>query len=404
MRRVVRREAFGFIVQPPLIESLVWVARRGQTPSRPLSAPVEAHLSITAACPNRCTHCYESSTPRGRDLGLAHWKGVVDTLASMGVFHCAVGGGEPAVVPWLFDLAAHARRRGLVPNLTTSGATVDERWARRSEVFGQVNVSIDGPRGPRGPKVFAQAVRAAELLRRHRGRVGINCVVTRGSFHHLDELCALAKRLKLSELELLRYKPAGRAGHSRRPAYGVLSRHTPTPLASARLRGGPPAVPPLRPPFDEVDLTPEMYAAIVPTVRRLMLRHRLKIKLDCSMVPAVAMAGIRPGVMELFGASGCEGGNELLAVDARGFVHGCSFDARRECRAGDLRSRWPEARSFARFRRWEERGAKACLDCGWFEICRGGCHVVARHVAGSWYAPDPSCVIAATSRSSVQHF
>ena len=366
MRRVFRTERFGLIVQPPLTESLVYLARRGEKMTRPLSAPVEAHLSITAACPNRCPHCYESSTPRGRDLGPARWRGIVDTLASMGVFHCALGGGEPAAVPWLFDLAARARARGLVPNLTTSGAGVDEHWARRSDIFGQVNVSIDGPAGPRGPAIFAMSVRAAELLRKHRGKVGINCVMTRHNFTRLDDVCALAKRLKLCEVELLRFKPAGRAG---RPARGAR-------------------------PFDDLDLTPEMYAAVVPTVERLMLRHRVRIKLDCSMVPAVASAGMRPGLLSFFGAAGCEGGNELCAVDAKGFVHGCSFDARRECGASSLEAHWAGARSFRRCRRWEEKGARVCLDCDWFDVCRGGCHVVAAHVTGSWYAPDPSCFLA----------
>ncbi|MBI5526939.1 MAG: radical SAM protein [Deltaproteobacteria bacterium] len=363
MRRVFRKERFGLIVQPPLTKSLVFVSRAGARVSRPLSAPVEAHLSITTACPNDCPHCYESSKKRGVDLGPAHWKGVIETLSRMGVFHCAIGGGEPAIVPWLFDLAAHARTRGMVPNLTTSGAGVTPEWARRSAVFGQVNVSIDGPDGLRGEKVFRQAVAAAGILRRHRGDVGINCVMTRRNFGRLDEVCALAKRLKLTEVELLRFKPAGRAGSL----------------------------------FGSLDLAPDQYASVIPTVRRLMLRHRLRIKLDCSMVPAVASAGIKPRLMEFFGASGCEGGSELCSVDAKGNVHACSFDARPECRADELESRWPSGGAFRRFRRWEEKGAKICLDCDWFETCRGGCHVVARHLTGSWYAPDPSCALAKRS-------
>jgi radical SAM protein with 4Fe4S-binding SPASM domain len=363
MRRAFRKERFGFIVQPPLSKSLVFVSRGGARVTRPLSAPVEAHLSITSSCPNACPHCYESSSKHGGDLGLEYWKGVIETLSCMGVFHCAIGGGEPALVPWLFELAGFARSRGMVPNLTTSGAGVTSGWARRSDVFGQVNVSIDGPWGPRGEAVFRRAVDAAGILRRHRGDVGINCVVTRRNFDRLDDVCSLAKRLRLPEVELLRFKPAGRA--TRREL-----------------------------PFESFDLTADQYAAVVPTVKRLMLKYRIRIKLDCSMVPAVASAGIKPGLMEFFGASGCEGGSELCSVDAKGDVHACSFDSHSECRAGDIESRWPHENAFRRFRRWEEKGAKVCLDCDWFETCRGGCHVVAKHVTGSWYAPDPSCAMA----------
>jgi radical SAM protein with 4Fe4S-binding SPASM domain len=145
-----------------------------------------------------------------------------------------------------------------------------------------------------------------------------------------------------------------------------------------------------------------MYAAIVPTMLRLLLKYRLRIKLDCSLVPAVASAGIKPTIMQLFGAAGCEGGNELCAVDAGGLVRGCSFDERAECLAADLERSWPQETSFARFRLWEREGSSVCLDCDWFEVCRGGCHVVARHVTGSWYAPDPSCARAASHIAKIK--
>jgi radical SAM protein with 4Fe4S-binding SPASM domain len=140
-----------------------------------------------------------------------------------------------------------------------------------------------------------------------------------------------------------------------------------------------------------------MYASLVKTVERLMIRHRLRIKLDCSFVPAVASAGIRPALMRFFGASGCEGGNELCAVGPSGLVSGCSFAPRGECDIGSLDQRWNEPGAFSEFRRWEERGNRVCLECRWFNVCRGGCHVVAEHVTGSWHAPDPSCALAGVS-------
>ncbi|MFA6035274.1 MAG: radical SAM protein, partial [Myxococcota bacterium] len=144
MRRLARSESFGAIVSPPFTQSLIWLARKGRRCARPLSAPVEVHVSITADCPNRCPHCYEDSVPdsdraKAATHGLEYFKGVIDVLGRMKVFHCAMGGGEPALVPWLFELGAHARKRGIVPNLTTSGAGVDRAWAKRSGVFGQVN-------------------------------------------------------------------------------------------------------------------------------------------------------------------------------------------------------------------------------------------------------------------------
>ena len=107
----------------------------------------------------------------------------------------------------------------MIPNLTTSGlydqATLDRLcgWARRG-LFGQVNVSIDGVGDVytqvRGFAGFDRADHAARALLRAFPDIGINTVVTRVGFQHLEELFSYARRTGLRELELLRLKPAGR--------------------------------------------------------------------------------------------------------------------------------------------------------------------------------------------------
>ncbi|HEX6837847.1 MAG TPA: radical SAM protein, partial [Polyangia bacterium] len=116
---------------------------------RRLSAPLEAHLQLTNRCDAGCQGCYTGATPTGAagEWGLAEWKRAIDELAARGVFHLALGGGESALLPWLGDIAAYAREKGLVPNLTTSGLYGDDELARLvswAPLFGQMNVSIDG--------------------------------------------------------------------------------------------------------------------------------------------------------------------------------------------------------------------------------------------------------------------
>src|SRR5262249_5366544 len=137
-----------------------------------------------------------------------------DRLAAHGVFHIALGGGEAMELDYLFEVADYARAVGIVPNLTTAGLNLTPALARRCRVFGQINVSVDGVgeryRAARGFDGYGRAVRALELWRAEKREVGMNVVVSRSSFPHLGELVALAKRLRLSEIELLRFKPAGR--------------------------------------------------------------------------------------------------------------------------------------------------------------------------------------------------
>src|SRR5207248_2721977 len=137
---------------------------------------------------------------------------------------------------------------------------------------------------------------ALELLRAVKKEVGINCVVSRGSYPHLHEVAALARELRLSELELLRFKPAGRGSAT----------------------------------FDDEDLTPEQAEGIFPLCKKLLFRHRVRIKLDCSFAPMVFWHRPSPAVARFFGVVGCEGGNLLASVMPDGALTGCSFGGPRE--------------------------------------------------------------------------
>src|SRR5207302_5983011 len=93
----------------------------------------------------------------------------------------------------------------------TAGLTLTSEQARRCAVFAQVNVSLDaGYRAVRGFDGEERALAALKLLRFVHPRVGLNCVVTRENFSQLADTFALARRLRLNQLQLLRFKPTGR--------------------------------------------------------------------------------------------------------------------------------------------------------------------------------------------------
>ena len=74
-----------------------------------------------------CAHCYSKSGP-GRttegELTTAEALGVIDDLADMGVPLILFTGGEPLMREDLFDLARHARDRGLKMALGTNGTLI----------------------------------------------------------------------------------------------------------------------------------------------------------------------------------------------------------------------------------------------------------------------------------------
>jgi radical SAM protein with 4Fe4S-binding SPASM domain len=370
----IRAEWFGGIVALERPRALVSVNRamaravglassprwKGADPGH-LRAPTEVHLVTSRRCEAGCRSCYVSATPRGEQMSLPQASAALEHLAAQGVFHVALGGGEATELPHLFAIAARARELGLIPNLTTNGLSMTPSLAERCRVFGQVNVSVDGVgeayRRARGFDGFAQAKRALELLRAVKREVGINCVVSRSSYPKLHEVVALAKQLKLADVELLRFKPAGRGAAQ----------------------------------FGDEDLTGEQARGLFPRAQWLSVRYRMRVKLDCSFAPMVFWHRPSSWVARFFGVVGCEGGNVLAAVMPDGALQGCSFGGPREGSAFDGNDvERAFADSFGSFRGFEAAAVEPCRSCAYLSLCKGGCRVVAQ-AQGAWADPDPGC-------------
>ena len=382
--RSARFEAFGAIVQLARPRALVFVDReraralgmdggdawRGPEPAvgdRPLAAPLEAHLQITNHCTAGCRGCYTGANAAAGDgeLGLDGWKAALDELARRGVFHVALGGGESATVPWLGDLARHARGLGLVPNLTTSGLAGLDRLLPIADLFGQINVSLDGL-GPtyaavRGFDGFARADAALRALRSLKREIGINVVVTRHNFDELPAIFAYARRRRLSEVELLRFKPSGRGA-----------------AAYAGLR-----------------CTDAQHRAFLPHVLAAARRHRVRVKVDCSYTPMLAHHDPGEKLLAQLAVYGCTGGDFLVGAKPSGALTACSFAPPPPPRAGarpqvtELGAYWHADDAFGPFRTWRD-AAEPCRSCRYHALCRGGCRVVSGH-AGDAASPDPEC-------------
>jgi radical SAM protein with 4Fe4S-binding SPASM domain len=334
-----------------------------------LSAPLEAHLQLTNRCGAGCAGCYTGATPEGapREWGLAEWKEAVDALADLGVFHLALGGGESAHLPWLEELLRHARSRGVVPNLTTSGLYGEEVLGRicalaAEGLLGQINVSLDGVgedyAAVRGFDGFAQADRALVALRRVTRDVGINCVLSRRSFEGLGRLFAHARARRLSQVELLRFKPAGRGA-----------------------RAGT---------YEALRCTDAQHRALLPTVLELSRRHRVRVRLDCSLTPMVAAHGPDPRLLQGLMVYGCAGGDLLIAAKPGGALAPCSFAPSVSVPVTETAAYWEREDAFPPFRAYRA-AREPCASCAYLALCRGGCRVVSAHVAGDASAPDPEC-------------
>lgn len=321
-----------------------WKIQSVQIPARPL----EVHLAVTSRCPLKCEGCYQSASAGGEHVARAAIERALRELGESGVFTVAFGGGEPLTRDDLGELATVARSHGLVPVVTVSGVGLTEERAKSLRDFAQVNVSHDGPgegySAVRGFDGKSLADKAISILVSAGVTVGVNHVLTRHNFDGLGEMCAHAERLGASELQLLRYKPAGRAA-----TIEYLDRR----------------------------LTRAQVECLASGLESLSQKHSaLSLRVDCAMVPLLSGVIGDADLLARFGVFGCEAGRHLGAIDAQGRRQGCSFDT--SARAPEVLSAWAVS------------PPEPCASCGLREVCRGGCRVVSEHLTGA-LGPDPEC-------------
>ncbi len=138
-------------------------------------------------------------------------------------------------------------------------------------------------------------------------------------------------------------------------------------------------------------MTLEQAKAIYPLAQRLMLRHRIRVELDCSFAPMVFWHKPSAAAAAFFGVQGCVAGDVLAAVSPEGHLMGCPFAGPQEVDArvpGAMRAHWRDG--FRDFRDFASRAPAPCSSCDYLKLCRGGCRAVS-NAHGDFHAPDPGC-------------
>ncbi len=366
-----RYEKFGGIIaseEPPFLafvdreymrgcgveESAVWSGEN----STLLTAPTEVHISRTNKCSANCAHCYmDSGDALANEMNTTEFKVALKSLATMGVFHVALGGGEAMESDDLIEVATYAREIGLVPNLTTGGHLLTAENVEQLKIFGQVNLSLDSvsPSPFRPQSRLEEITRVFRLLTGSGIRTGINAVLGKQNYDEIDALCQYANENNLSEIEFLRLKPVGRAKDF----------------------------------YLEERMTQEQCRGLLPKLQAAREKYGVTLKIDCSLVPMLCYTKPEVAVLEMLALHGCEAGNILAGVTSDGYVSGCSFLPPSKVKVEDLEKEWDGM--FPEYRTWQSKAPEPCYSCNYLEICKGGCHAVSEAITGSMLNADPDC-------------
>ncbi len=324
--------------------------------------PLEAHVAVTERCGAGCVGCYVDAQPDGHEPALEELEARFRELARLGVFVVALGGGEPTTRDDLGDVVRAAKAHGLSVVATTSGLGLREAQLRALSELTAVNVSYDGSGDAyaevRGFRGSSGAESAIDRLTRAGVHVGVNVVLTRQSLPHLEKTVLRAVELGAREVQLLRYKPSGRAR-----SLDYLTRR----LSREQV----------------LTLGADVEAIIT------LLHGRARVRIDCALVPLLSMHDpfSDADALSRHGVLGCEAGENLWAVRARGAVAPCSFTGDD---SGHALSAAAHDKGLATFRAWNAAPDEPCASCTLFRVCKGGCKVVSSFVSER-HGPDPEC-------------
>ena len=300
------------------------------------TAPLDAHLALTTRCDLYCEGCYsvrEGDEPA--DIKMDTAKAVMDKLSDLGVFSVSFGGGEPALHPGIFEIAVYARERSILPNMTTNGLSMTERFAGQCSVFGNVHFSIHKPCDRE--RVYA----AMRIYRCATGkRPGLNLLLTKETLPSLESIVGGAAESGARKILLLRYKTTAKNAGAR-----YLDADSELPDLPGRLR-------------------------------KLRLgAKRIMFLADCSLFEIFAESGfsdVKP--YRRHDSNGCMGANAYIAIDVNGMYKPCSFWPETIGSVLDLGfGEWMHNQKLAEFR--SMRRGESCASCAYAELCAGGCRL-----------------------------
>ena len=304
------------------------------------SAPLDAHIAITTRCNMFCKGCYntrEGDEPK--DISLERAKTVIDKLAELGVFSLSFGGGEPTLHPDVFEIAAYAREKQILPNMTTNGLSMTEQFAERCAVFGNIHFSIHKLDD------MNHVLSAISVYRKVTGkRPGINILLTTETVPYLDEVLCKIKKAGIRLIMFLRYKTTVKN-------------------------------------MDIQDLCVDNELSRI-SVRLKQLQRankRLMFLYDCSLFEVLAENNFADiSIYHKYDNNGCLGGNAYIAIDVNGMYKPCSFwhESFGDVSNIDL-NYWIHNPQLNIFR--NTRKDESCTHCEFEQLCKGGCRLPASH-------------------------
>jgi len=177
--------------KPRMAEKIMDTSRAvNEAPGQKLFAPYGFILNYSNKCNFRCPHCYTnagSGTSSAPEMTLDDIKHLADQADELGVYELDVQGGEPLLLPNLFDVLETLGTERFYTYITTNGWLMTQGLADKLAAAGvdRISVSIDAFSAAEHDKFrrkkgsFDRAIKALEYTEKAGMQPNVNIVVGR---------------------------------------------------------------------------------------------------------------------------------------------------------------------------------------------------------------------------------
>jgi radical SAM protein with 4Fe4S-binding SPASM domain len=215
---------FKLFHHPPTVKALALtarsIARFGLSEPQRYSAPLFVVWNITNLCNLTCRHCYQNSGPcrTADELTLEEKIYAVDQMTDNYVPFLAVAGGEPLADKDIWEVLAHAFRRGIHLTIASNGTLITPETAARLKEVGvkYVEISIDSVNPEEHDEFRRQQGAWQKAVNGIRNSVaagiktGLAACFTSGNVHTANDMVQLAKDIGCSTFSHFNFIPVGR--------------------------------------------------------------------------------------------------------------------------------------------------------------------------------------------------
>lgn len=184
-----------------------------------LKAPVSFFWEVSYACNLACRHCYTNSDMF--KIIPTNWHDVkefLDRMKAMGIFTYAIGGGEPMVLPFIYDMIEYSKSIGLGVTMSSNGTLIKKNEAEKLRKVGLevVQISIDGIEKThdniRGSGTFGKAIDSVKYLIDAGISVRFGTTLNKENYHEIPQIIQLAKNNSVEVVGFFRYMPSSKRG------------------------------------------------------------------------------------------------------------------------------------------------------------------------------------------------